>query len=51
MLIGEPYWRRPPPDQEAAEACHATSLADFLPLPELIEQWRARVQRRGDDAG
>jgi SAM-dependent methyltransferase len=39
MLIGEPYWRRRPPDQEAAEACHATSLADFLALPELIEQF------------
>jgi SAM-dependent methyltransferase len=39
MLIGEPYWRRTPPDQEAAEACHATSVADSLPLPELIEQF------------
>jgi hypothetical protein len=36
MLIGEPYWRRTPPDQEIAEACHATSPAEFLPLPELI---------------
>jgi SAM-dependent methyltransferase len=39
MLIGEPYWRRTPLDQETAEACHATSPADFLPLPELMQQF------------
>ncbi|WP_232236223.1 cyclopropane-fatty-acyl-phospholipid synthase family protein [Nocardia sp. BMG51109] len=39
MLIGEPYWRRTPPDRETARACDTTSLADFLPLPELIEQF------------
>ena len=39
MLIGEPYWRVTPPDKETAMACHATSVADFLPLPELIEQF------------
>ncbi|MCF6469415.1 class I SAM-dependent methyltransferase [Nonomuraea sp. MG754425] len=39
MLIGEPYWRRTPPDEEAAQACHATSLANFLLLPELIERF------------
>ncbi|MEU6003385.1 methyltransferase domain-containing protein [Streptomyces sp. NPDC047197] len=39
MLIGEPYWRREVPDQETAEACHAGSKDDFLPLPELIEQF------------
>lgn len=39
MLIGEPYWRRTPPDQETAEGCHATSPSDFLSLPELIEQF------------
>ncbi|MGW4794004.1 SAM-dependent methyltransferase, partial [Nonomuraea sp. NPDC004297] len=39
MLIGEPYWRRTPPDEEAAQACHATSLADFLLLPELIARF------------
>lgn len=38
MLIGEPYWRTIPPDEETAQACHATSIADFLPLPRLIEQ-------------
>lgn len=41
MLIGEPYWRRTPPDEETAQACHATGLADFLLLPELIEQFQA----------
>ncbi|MBS1695732.1 MAG: methyltransferase domain-containing protein [Actinobacteria bacterium] len=39
MLIGEPYWRRTPPDEETARACHATRLTDFMPLPELIEQF------------
>ena len=39
MLIGEPYWRREPPDQATIEGCHATSEDDFLPLPELIEQF------------
>ncbi|CAM5588511.1 Class I SAM-dependent methyltransferase OS=Streptomyces alboniger OX=132473 GN=CP975_10165 PE=4 SV=1 [Streptomyces alboniger] len=39
MLIGEPYWRREVPDQETAEACHAGGKDDFLPLPELIEQF------------
>ncbi|TXS35697.1 SAM-dependent methyltransferase [Streptomyces sp. OR43] len=40
ILIGEPYWRQPPPDEETAKACHATSVADFLLLPELLEQFR-----------
>ena len=39
MLIGEPYWRVTPPDEKTALACHATSVADFLPLPDLIEQF------------
>ncbi|MGQ4390367.1 SAM-dependent methyltransferase [Streptomyces sp. SAS_270] len=39
MLIGEPYWRRQPPDQDTLEACHAVSESDFRPLPELIEQF------------
>jgi Methyltransferase domain len=39
MLIGEPYWRREPPDQAAVEGCHATSKDDWLPLPELIESF------------
>ncbi len=40
LLIGEPYWRRTPPDEETAQACHATGIADFLLLPELIEQFQ-----------
>jgi len=39
MLIGEPFWRLRPPDQEAVEACHAGSIDDFLPPAGLIEQF------------
>lgn len=39
MLIGEPYWRHEPPDQETVEASHAGSRDDFRPLPELIDQF------------
>ncbi|OEV04480.1 SAM-dependent methyltransferase [Streptomyces oceani] len=38
MLVGEPYWRRTPPDEETARDCHATAIADFLILPDLIGQ-------------
>lgn len=38
LLIGEPYWLRIPPDEETAQACNASAIADFLLLPELIEQ-------------
>ena len=41
MLIGEPYWRQNPPDEETARACHATSSADFLLLPDLIAQFQS----------
>ncbi|TKK91394.1 class I SAM-dependent methyltransferase [Herbidospora galbida] len=40
MLIGHPFWRRTPPDEETAKACHATSIAEFVLLPELIEQFQ-----------
>ncbi|MGW5383636.1 SAM-dependent methyltransferase [Nocardia sp. NPDC003963] len=40
MLIGEPYWRQTPPDEETAKACHATAIADFLELPGLIGQFQ-----------
>lgn len=36
ILIGEPYWRQLPPTEEVAMGCHATSVADFLLLPDLI---------------
>lgn len=39
MLIGEPFWRRDPPDQDTIEACEASSKSDFHLLPELIEQF------------
>jgi SAM-dependent methyltransferase len=29
MLIGEPYWRREPPDQETAEGCYATATDEW----------------------
>jgi SAM-dependent methyltransferase len=36
ILIGEPYWRQLPPTEEVARGCQATSIADFLLLPELL---------------
>jgi SAM-dependent methyltransferase len=36
ILIGEPYWLRLPPSEEAARECHADSISDFLMLPELL---------------
>jgi SAM-dependent methyltransferase len=36
MLIGEPYWRREPPDQATAEACDAIGQEQFRPLPDLL---------------
>ncbi len=36
LLIGEPYWRRLPPTEEAARRCLAHSISDFLLLPELL---------------
>jgi SAM-dependent methyltransferase len=40
ILIGEPYWRRLPPTEEAAKGCLAHSIADFLMLPELLASFR-----------
>lgn len=37
ILLGEPYWRIPPPDEETARACHAEAIADFRSLPGLLE--------------
>jgi SAM-dependent methyltransferase len=36
MLIGEPYWRLTPPDEQTVLACGATERGDFLSLPELL---------------
>ena len=36
ILIGEPYWRQPPPTEEVAKGCGAESISDFLMLPDLL---------------
>lgn len=36
ILIGEPYWLSLPPTEEVAKGCYAQSIADFLPLPDLL---------------
>ncbi|MFC4148737.1 SAM-dependent methyltransferase [Micromonospora mangrovi] len=36
LLVGEPYWRIDPPDQETVEGCHATTREDFHDLPGLV---------------
>ncbi len=36
LLIGEPYWLRLPPTEDAAKGCLAHSVSDFLLLPELV---------------
>lgn len=39
MLIGEPYWRREPPDQATVEGCYGIGADQWLLLPELIESF------------
>jgi SAM-dependent methyltransferase len=36
ILIGEPYWRQLPPTENVARECFASSISDFLMLPELL---------------
>ena len=36
ILVGEPYWRAEPPDQETVEGCHAPSRDAFRSLPGLV---------------
>jgi SAM-dependent methyltransferase len=36
ILIGEPYWRQLPPSEGVAQGCLASSISDFLLLPELL---------------
>ena len=36
ILIGAPYWLKLPPTEEVAKGCQASSIADFLLLPELL---------------
>jgi SAM-dependent methyltransferase len=30
MLIGEPYWRKEPPDQETVQGCHASAKDEWM---------------------
>jgi SAM-dependent methyltransferase len=41
MLIGEPYWRQDPPDEDTVEGCLVADTEDLRTLPELIEQFGA----------
>ena len=41
LLIGEPYWRKIPATEEIAQDCGASSLADFLTLPDLVSSYDA----------
>lgn len=39
ILIGEPWWRQLPPTEEIAKSCGATSISDFLTLPEFVSSF------------
>jgi SAM-dependent methyltransferase len=39
ILIGEPYWRQLPPTEDVAKGCDASSISDFLMLPELLSSF------------
>jgi SAM-dependent methyltransferase len=39
VLIGEPFWRRDPPDQATVEGSHARRKDDFESLPRLVERF------------
>lgn len=39
ILIGEPYWRLMPATEEIAQTYGATSVTDFLSLPELVSSF------------
>lgn len=36
ILVGEPFWRRSPPNEDVAKGCLANSISDFLTLPALL---------------
>lgn len=36
LLVGEPYWRQDPPDEQTIMECEATSKDDFRSLPDLL---------------
>ena len=39
LLIGEPYWRRDPPDQTTVDGCSIGDRDQFRLLPELLAQF------------
>jgi len=39
MLIGEPFWRRQPANQQIAQACEAAQLNDYRSLPGLLSHF------------
>lgn len=39
LLVGEPYWRREPPDDAAVKGCGVHDKAEFLLLPDLLAQF------------
>lgn len=39
LLMGQPYWRETPPDDEAARGCWQESVDDYTELPELLEHF------------
>lgn len=49
LLIGEPYWRREPPDLTAVEACHTSERDQYFALPELLEHFGELGLGRGGD--
>jgi hypothetical protein len=51
MLIGEPYWRRDPPDQATVDACQGAMKEDWLGLPELTAGPARYVQHRREYVG
>jgi SAM-dependent methyltransferase len=42
ILVGEPYWRQLPPSEDVVKGCLATSISDFLLLPELLASFGQR---------
>jgi SAM-dependent methyltransferase len=40
LLIGEPFWRAEPPNEEAVRATHATSRDEWGSLPGLVTQFQ-----------
>ena len=36
ILIGEPYWLQLPPTEDIAKGCSASSISDYLLLPDLL---------------